>query len=95
VGAEQRATNRAAHAQAGSYTSVQAGGQTHTHTHKGTKRETGVSGNGLGNPATTIYYFIYLFINPHQDNATTKIQLETSKTAVRNKWLTQGNATYV
>jgi len=93
VGAEQRATNRAAHAQARSYTSVQTGDQTNTH--KGTKRETGVSGNGLGNPATTIYHFIYLFINPHQDNATTKIQLETSKTAVRNKWLTQGNATYV
>jgi len=48
---------------------------------------------------TSIYLFIYLFIhssiNPHQDNVTTKTQLETSKTTVWNKWLTQGNATYL
>jgi len=32
-----------------------------------------------------VYLFIYLFINPHQGNATTKTQLETTKTAVWNK----------
>jgi len=42
-----------------------------------------------------VYLFVYLFINPHQDNVTTKTQLETSKTTVWNKWLTQGNASYV
>jgi len=36
--------------------------------------------------------YIHLFINPHQDNATIKTQLETSKTTVWNKWLTRGNA---
>jgi len=44
-------TERRTHSQARSYTSVHEGGQTNTH--KGTKRETGVSGNGLGNPTTT------------------------------------------
>ena len=48
----KRPTERRTHAQARSYTSVHAGGQTNTH--KGTKRETVVSGNGLGNAATTI-----------------------------------------
>jgi len=37
--------------------------------------------------------FIYLFIDQHQDNATTKTLLETSETTVLNKWLTQGDAT--
>jgi len=36
--------------------------------------------------------FIYLFINPHQDGTKTS---KTGKTAVWNKWLTQGSATYV
>jgi len=51
-GRRKRSTKRRTHTQARSYTSVHAGGQTNTH--KGTKRETEVSGNGLGNPATTM-----------------------------------------
>jgi len=49
------ATERQARTHAGSYASIHAGGhaKTHTHTHKRTKRKTGLSGHGLGNPATT------------------------------------------
>jgi len=51
---------RRTHAQAGSYTSVHAGGQTKTH--KGTKREKGVSGNGLGTQPQQWYYSVFRVI---------------------------------
>jgi len=47
---QQSGTHTQSHAAIQAFTQV----AKQTHTHKGTKRETGVSRNGLGNPATTI-----------------------------------------